>query len=125
MGSEIQSRPEGNNKPVEVHLHNNVSIPPPQNLTETVKEFMAARDDDGPVRPRRRRRPQPRGRFGAFWVRFVAILWEVGGLLLLGFLNVLVLSKGLTELSPSLFGAKMSAMPGFSMMASYQIWNKV
>jgi hypothetical protein len=93
-------------------------MPPP-----APPRIVSVPDDDRPRR--RRRRPEPRGRFGAFWAKALRIAWEAGGLLLLGFLNVMVLSQGLIELSPNLFGARLSTMPGFGGLAGYLVWNRV
>jgi hypothetical protein len=104
--------------PVALHTHVHMPFPKPN--------VMAGGDpNDGRPAERRRRQPRPRGRVGYWFARAVAVAWEIGGLALLGFLNVMVLSRGLIELSQSLFGAKMSAMPGFGFMAGYQVWNKV
>lgn len=125
MAIELDPKRDGP-QPVEVHLHNHVPISPPRDaVAQSIKEAIVAVAEDDWMPRRRRRRPRPRGRFGCFFARLVAILWEVVGLLLLGFLNVLVLSQGLVELAPKLFGAKMSSMPGFGFMAGYLMWNKV
>ena len=105
-----------------IHVHN-YGMPPQDMLNQSVRQAVRAAETD---RPRRRRRErQPRGRAGFFLAKLLRIGWEVVGLAFLGLLNVMVLSGGLIELSPSLFGAKMSTMPGFGWMAGYLVWNKV
>lgn len=123
MTTELDSRRDGS--PVELHLHNHVPAPPTKDMVvQTVKETMSRVGDDWPPR-RRRRRPQPRGRIGSFVAKLAVIVWDAVGLGVFGLLNVLVLSQGLVEISPSLFGAKISTVPGLSFMAGYLVWNKV
>lgn len=79
------------------------------------------------------RQPQPAARRGLFrklgsvrWLQLVvAIVWEIVGLSFLALIYLLVTSQGLTELSPSVFGQRMSKLPGFAWMAGYQGWHRL
>lgn len=124
MPNELEARREGN-QALEVHNHVHLPPGPPKDvLAQAVRETIAAVEDDWPPR-RRRRHPRPRGRAGSFFAKVAAWMWELLGLGLLGSLNVLVLSQGLAEPSPALFGAKLSTMPGLGFMGGYAVWHKM